>query len=58
MSEELRAALRALAESAVSAGRTYWDSYYGRDNSFHLETLEEWDEYKAVVALVEKETAK
>ena len=56
--DDLLAALRALADRAVSEGRCNWDSYFGHDNSMHLEDLEEWPEHKAVMALLERECAK
>jgi hypothetical protein len=41
--------VKALADRAVSEGRTNWDGYFGHDNSYHLSELESWPEYEAVL---------
>jgi hypothetical protein len=46
MSKEGLELLKALLNFAVSEGRSNWDSYYGHDNKFHLETIKESEEYK------------
>lgn len=46
---EFGSLLRALADRAVTEGRTNWDLYYGSNNTEHLSDLEEWPEYRAVL---------
>ena len=38
---ELQTKLEQLLDEAVSEGRSSWDSYYGRNNTYHLGTLRE-----------------
>jgi hypothetical protein len=47
----LRAVIRELADAAVTAGRTDWDGYFGRDNTHHLSDLEKWPIYQELVKL-------